>query len=343
MFLSFLAMALLFLGASMLLFYNNVLLPLYITGPLRVVVLPLLFLFFKKMNTQNKSFQKDDMVHFLPFVFEIIFTFSIVTYLRSVFPHPGQIEFSSLLNIKWDDHFYYNLLAITARSIALVQAFVYAVLITKIYKRYKTEFLLQNSSISYLNLQWISWVKYILLLNGIISGAELFGLYKHPFFVVFSAIFLVVNAFFFLIHSVLHKDFIAADLTFTPPVDEISQNDEGPCIKQNVLVQFRDNSIFLNPDLSLQDAANKLSVSKYKLSTCIKSDGYDNFFHFVNHLRVNRSKDLLMNLSANQCIDSVVKDSGFKSRATFYRVFKEYCGVTPTQYIETLNRPQYQD
>ncbi len=343
MFLSFLAMAFMFLGASMLLFYNNVLVPLYITGPLRVVVLPLLFLFFKKMNTQNKSFQKDDIVHFIPFVFEIIFTFSLVTYLRTILPPPGHIEFSTLLNVKWDDHFYYNLMAITARSIALVQAFVYAVLITKIYKRYKTEFLHQNSSISYFNLRWISWVKYILLLNGIISGAELFGLYTNHFFIVFSAGFLVFNAFFFLIHTVLHKDFIADDLTISPPSVLISQNGIEPIIKQNILVLFRDNNIFLNPDLCLQEAANQLSVSKYKLSTCIKSDGYDNFFHFVNQLRINRSKDLLMNLSPNQCIDSVVKDSGFKSRATFYRVFKEYCGVTPTQYIETLNRPQYQD
>ena len=336
MFLSFLGMAFLFLGASILLFYNNALVALYISGPLRVVVLPLLFLFFKKINTQNKTFQKDDIVHFIPFVFEIIFTFSIVTYLRSVFPAPGHIDFSSLLNVKWDNHFYYNLLALTARSIAFVQAFVYAALITKIYRRYKTDFLLQNSSISYINLRWISWVKYILLLNGIISGAELFGLYTNHFFVVFSAGFLVFNAFFFLIHSVLHQDFSVEDLTISPPSVLILPNDAEPTITHNLLIQFRDKNIFLNPELSLQDASNTLFVSKNKLSTCIKTDGYDNFYHFVNQLRINRSKDLLMNLPANHSIDSVVKDSGFKSRATFYRVFKEYCEMTPTEFIDTF-------
>ncbi|MGN0058338.1 MAG: helix-turn-helix domain-containing protein [Phocaeicola plebeius] len=37
-------------------------------------------------------------------------------------------------------------------------------------------------------------------------------------------------------------------------------------------------------------------------------------------------------------IDAVVEASGFKSRATFYRAFHKVFGMTPAQYLNSLER-----
>ncbi|WP_073170660.1 helix-turn-helix domain-containing protein [Tangfeifania diversioriginum] len=104
-------------------------------------------------------------------------------------------------------------------------------------------------------------------------------------------------------------------------------------ISSKIIDEFKENEYYLDPDISLQELAGKLNISKHKLSKIIKDEGYDNFYVLINHFRIQKSKILLSKMPNNHVIESVVTESGFKSRSTFYRVFKDSTGLTPKEYI----------
>ncbi|NPD45846.1 MULTISPECIES: AraC family transcriptional regulator [unclassified Lentimicrobium] len=325
--------AFLFLGPAMLLFTNNIGWSVYYSGPLKVLMIPLLYLYFSKLDQENKKLKKGDLTHLLPFFFEILFTLPIACLHAEEIANPESIKISSILSIQWDENFYFNLLAITARSIALIQAIIYSILISRTYIKLKKSFLDHNSFVSFTNLNWIKWVSYLFIINGFISGFELFGLFNIPIIFVLTALFLLFIAFYFLIYSILQKTvYYKSSIHSEQHIHDIEDD-----IKEEsniILNKFKDQQLYLLQDICLQEASNQLGIAKYKLSKYVKIGGYENFYHFVNMMRVNTSKELLRNISHQYSIDSVVTDSGFNSRSTFYRVFKEYCEMTPTEYIK---------
>ncbi|WP_350287001.1 AraC family transcriptional regulator [uncultured Croceitalea sp.] len=91
---------------------------------------------------------------------------------------------------------------------------------------------------------------------------------------------------------------------------------------------------FLNPEFSISQLAVLTGESPQKVSEAIKSNAYENFFSFVNKHRVDRAKALLQDASfAQYSIVSIGLESGFNSKATFNRVFKNETGMTPSDYI----------
>ena len=95
---------------------------------------------------------------------------------------------------------------------------------------------------------------------------------------------------------------------------------------------------YLDPDLSLQSLAEALFVSRHQLSAIINSRQKMNFFEFVNSYRVREVMEL-MKKDADRKMKNyeIAYDAGFNSKATFYRIFKQLAGLTPSEYRATLN------
>lgn len=86
-------------------------------------------------------------------------------------------------------------------------------------------------------------------------------------------------------------------------------------------------------DLQLGDLAESLSISPGYLSQIIKEKEGRNFFEFVNHYRVEAVKRCLVNPEYQQySIMGIALECGFKSKSTFYPLFKQYTGYTPSAY-----------
>ncbi len=108
--------------------------------------------------------------------------------------------------------------------------------------------------------------------------------------------------------------------------------------KKNFLLAFQyllvDQKRFLDRALSLESIASELKVSKGHLSRIINSNLNISFNDYVNLLRVNEAKNLLLGLdSFAEGIFMVGFKSGFNSKSTFYSSFKKLTGCTPLQYI----------
>ncbi|WP_424367138.1 helix-turn-helix domain-containing protein [Maribacter sp.] len=90
---------------------------------------------------------------------------------------------------------------------------------------------------------------------------------------------------------------------------------------------------YLDPVLSLDKVSEELGIGISNLSKLINQYSNRNFSDYINHLRVEESKELLGNANfKSYTIVSIGLECGFNSKSTFYTAFKKFTGLTPTQY-----------
>ncbi len=100
---------------------------------------------------------------------------------------------------------------------------------------------------------------------------------------------------------------------------------------------FHQHKIYKNPDLKLADVAHKIGIDPKVFTEFIRNEYEMSFTNFVNNFRVEEFKNQLdspENKSFN--LMGIASQSGFKSKATFYRVFKNKEGMTPKAYLKSL-------
>ncbi len=85
----------------------------------------------------------------------------------------------------------------------------------------------------------------------------------------------------------------------------------------------------------IEDAAKNVYVSKYYLEHIFKKEMKISFIEYLNRYRVSRVKNLLLD---NKSIDYLCHTNGFNSISHFYKVFKQYTGISPKKYREKAKK-----
>jgi YesN/AraC family two-component response regulator len=94
-------------------------------------------------------------------------------------------------------------------------------------------------------------------------------------------------------------------------------------------IEYINNNCF-NPALSVESAAEALSVSPSYLSRIFKEQSGSSFVDYVHLVRLAYAKKMLGQSDSNVAL---VSDAvGYNNVRNFIRVFKKYEGVTPTEY-----------
>jgi len=97
------------------------------------------------------------------------------------------------------------------------------------------------------------------------------------------------------------------------------------------LMQTR--KLFLNPDLSLADLAAETGMTPNAVSLCLNAGFGKSFSDFVNGYRIGEVKRRLQaGDTARLTLLGIAYESGFNSKTTFNRVFKEATGMPPKTY-----------
>ena len=98
-----------------------------------------------------------------------------------------------------------------------------------------------------------------------------------------------------------------------------------------------ESKAYLRPDISLALFAKEVNIPQRTLSRSINGCLGYNFFEFVNRMRIEEAKRRLRELSASgYSIDGIYTECGFRSRSTFYMVFKKITGKTPAAWLEEV-------
>lgn len=83
-------------------------------------------------------------------------------------------------------------------------------------------------------------------------------------------------------------------------------------------------------EISLSSVAEALGIGKYAISRIFSNVLKINFLHYINSLRIDYAKYLLLNTDLN--ITNIAMECGYHSQQTFNRIFKELCSCTPKEY-----------
>jgi AraC-like DNA-binding protein len=89
---------------------------------------------------------------------------------------------------------------------------------------------------------------------------------------------------------------------------------------------------FLDPELSMSAFAERLGIPPNYCSFVINRHWKTNFFNFVNRYRIEEFKRRLSRDDHSGTILETALEVGFNSKSTFNAVFKQFEGVTPSQY-----------
>jgi len=94
---------------------------------------------------------------------------------------------------------------------------------------------------------------------------------------------------------------------------------------------------YLNPDFSLQMMSDDLNISRQKLSMVINFSRQKNFYRLISEFRVAEVKEKLADPAYNHySVLGIGLESGFNSKTSFNRIFKEETGLTPTEYKRSI-------
>jgi len=105
-------------------------------------------------------------------------------------------------------------------------------------------------------------------------------------------------------------------------------------------VKFYVDKNYADISASVNDIAEQFHVSPANLSRLFKEFEGENLSQYVNRVRLKHAKKLLLE---NIKLEEVAKRCGYGSQRTFLRVFKQYIGVTPSQYRELEEKKRKED
>ena len=121
---------------------------------------------------------------------------------------------------------------------------------------------------------------------------------------------------------------------FTCRLKAINENNKIFAFNIFTLLDNFLNKNYKNPDFSLIDLSNFLSVPKSHLAFLFKHHCTLSFTNYKKAVRINEAIKLIEEgyLKSNT-IESLAKDIGFSSYSPFYTSFKMNTGLTPQEYF----------
>ncbi|WP_348702760.1 helix-turn-helix domain-containing protein [Tenacibaculum sp. 190524A02b] len=91
--------------------------------------------------------------------------------------------------------------------------------------------------------------------------------------------------------------------------------------------------------LTIKEVGKKINMSPKRISVLINSFTDGNFNDLVNKIRVEDFKNKAQKEKySNHSILGIATDAGFSSKAAFYRAFKKFESMTPTEFLKDLKR-----
>ena len=102
---------------------------------------------------------------------------------------------------------------------------------------------------------------------------------------------------------------------------------------------FEEDRPYLEPGVTLMQIAANLETTPNRLSQAINQGMGKNFHELVNERRVEDFKRRALDpRNRHRTLLAIAFDSGFSSKSSFNRVFKQIAGMSPRQYVESRPR-----
>ncbi len=123
-------------------------------------------------------------------------------------------------------------------------------------------------------------------------------------------------------------------VVIAPYLQDIQVSPQNNIYWHRFLKLIRKDKIFLDDRISVVRVANQLEISSKYLSRIIGNQSNTNFNAIINEARINYFiKIIHSRRSTNVKLLELAYESGFSSKATFNRAFKNFMSCTPSEYL----------
>jgi AraC-like DNA-binding protein len=108
---------------------------------------------------------------------------------------------------------------------------------------------------------------------------------------------------------------------------------------EKLLTYMERNKPYFNPELTIQDLAEKVNIPKHHLTYIINTGLDKNFFNFINEYRVEEFKRRAISPEYDHLtLVAIAFDCGFNSKSSFHNIFKNITGQTPSEYKKSAGQ-----
>jgi len=197
---------------------------------------------------------------------------------------------------------------------------------------------LRNFAWGYFGINTMLFFTFLIYNFGLIGGIET------PFMVL--NVILFISSFYLSFHGIKQYSIstfaYAAQLdvsiekelvTDTKPKIVSQHGTELQLLFEQIQLLFERDNIYLEPQLQLQDIADRLQTGTHRVSQAMNQLAQKSFFEWVNGYRVKHLQKLLLDPEKkNFTILALGLESGFNSKASLNRIFKQYTGQSPRQF-----------
>jgi AraC-like DNA-binding protein len=339
-------------------------------SPFWFLVGPLLLFYYRWTLTDNSKLKKSDIIHFVPFIIQLVGTFP---YLISPFSHKIEIA-TEILNdlntitavkVNWITSATFNFFA---RPILV---FVYLGYITYLLwihnpNSNRVKVPVQQYKLTYRWLILLAATTAILILNFFLLSLSLVKqtvtttLVNSQFTHIFSGIAYFSMSFMLLlfprilygmpiytsdsaIENKLQFDQkketnLLESIKIIPEV-QLLQDDPFFDLVAKINDYLNKEAPYINPEFSINELAASLKVPVHHVSYCLNTLMNIKFTTLRTQLRIKYATNLLDAGQADDLsMDGIGKKSGFSTRSNFYNAFKTETGMTPSEYLENKNQ-----
>lgn len=340
-----LALWLLFIGIHLLAVYlltstKYIQFP-YLLGielPMPLIHGPFLYLYCASLTQQH--YKKGlRLLHFLPFVFGYIpfLGFLISSFENKILVYQNQGKgYTEVLSVMF--------------LLFILSGVVYVFLSLQLLAKHKKNIANQFSYTEKINLAWLRYLTLGIMLIWIciIFGTDEYTFTAVVLYILFIGFFGIkqVGIFTHKRPDTAHLQDIAIDTSLA-----IASNNETEKYLKSGLGNVAANEIhaqlseamlnhkwYKNPELSLGKLSFDLDVPVNQLSQVINTKEQKSFYDYINQLRIEEFKRIVAQPENQKfTLLALAFDCGFNSKASFNRNFKKVTGLSPTEYLKSIN------
>ena len=229
-------------------------------------------------------------------------------------------------------------------ALMYAHVFVYLGLAYKSLWKYRKIIKNTYSQIDQINLDWLNFSINTFVLITFVSMIQSFIAFSKNTSVSIATLVLLLIFIFYFVNKVILKALrqpeIFAGITQNETSKYLGSNltpSQIEAYKKQLVVLLNTEKSFLNPQVSLTDLSEKLSVSTKHLSQVINQSFNKSFFDFINTYRIQEVQQILKESKDDKLtVLEAMYQAGFNSKSSFNTAFKKETGQTPTEFRKMI-------
>jgi len=290
---------------------------------------PLLYFYLVSRTNTELIFTRKELIHFIPFIIYVVYHLVVF----------GQ---GKMATQDWIANVHLSYINTPLFILMLLSNLYYLYRSVEYYRTYRSWLNTSFSNTTDIDLSWfknllwlvgagivLSWVLDLLRLNQTQNWWEYF----------FTGILIyIISIKGYHQGKEVYLNFVEdkTDLSKDETDNTLASDPRLDHIKNKLDTLIQDEKIYLRPDITLRQLSSAMKCSPSEASSIINAEHQQNFNQFINHYRVESFKSNVVDPdNSHLSLLAIAYDSGFNSKATFNRVFKEKVGMSPRAYLKS--------